>query len=196
MTDYQKYEKLNIDGSWINLEKGDAKGGCFCTPKGAKVIGWENGIHYCFIRGYGETVFAVNPESCVEENVYPLAATFRDFLRLLLSCGTTTAVEQIVWWSEAQFREFLAADPVPPERTAVLNQIREAFQLEPMEQPFQYVKALQADFDRSGLRYADEYYDVTGRARPDGSHTGSRGSAFSPLLLSFFRHGPDGGNAE
>ena len=46
MTDFQKYEKLNIDGSWINLEGGPKKGGCFCTPKGAEVIGWENGIHY------------------------------------------------------------------------------------------------------------------------------------------------------
>lgn len=193
MTDFQKYEKLKIDGSRINLEKGSDTGGYFCTPKGAKVIGWENSIHYCFIRGFGEMVFAVNPENCVEENVYPLAANFRDFLRLLLACGTTTAVEQIVWWSEAQFREFLAADPVPPERTAVLNQIRDAFQLEPMEHPFQYVKALQADFDRGGLRYTDEYYDVTGRARPDGSHPESGGFEFSPVRLTFSRHRQDSG---
>ncbi len=193
MTDYQKYEKLNIDGSWINLEKGDAKGGCFCTPKGAKVIGWENGIHYCFIRGYGETVFAVNPESCAEENVYPLAANFRDFLRLLLACGTTTAMEQIVWWSEAQFQAFLAEEAPPPERTAVLAQIREAFQLQPMENPFQYVKALQAGFDRGKLRYTDEYYEVTGRARPDGSHPESGGFEFPPVLFTFFRRNQDSG---
>lgn len=193
MTDYQKYEKLNIDGSWINLEKGDAKGGCFCTPKGAKVIGWENGIHYCFIRGYGETVFAVNPESCAEENVYPLAANFRDFLRLLLACGTTTAMEQIVWWSEAQFQAFLAEEAPPPERTAVLAQIREAFQLQPMENPFQYVKALQAGFDRGKLRYTDEYYEVTGRARPDGSHLESGGFEFPPVLFTFFRRDQDSG---
>ena len=91
MTDFQKYEKLNIDGTWINLEKGDTRGGYFCTPVGARVIGWENGIHYCFIRGFGEMVFAVNPDSCVEENVYPLAASFRDFLRLLLACGTRSS---------------------------------------------------------------------------------------------------------
>ena len=93
MTDFQRYETLGLDGSWISLEKGDAKGGCFCTPKGARVIGWEDGVHYCFIRGYGETVFAVNPESCTEEYVYPLAANFRDFLRLLLSCGAAAAIE-------------------------------------------------------------------------------------------------------
>lgn len=192
MTDYQKYEALNLDGAWINLEKGAANGGYFCTPRGARVIGWENGIHYCFIRGYGEMVFAVNPESCVEENVYPLAADFRDFLRLLLACGTTTAIEQIVWWDEARFLKFLEEDETPPERAAVLRRIQDAFSLEPMERPFQYVKALQADFDRSRLRYTDEYYEVTGRARPDGSHPKSGGFEFSPVLISFPRREQNG----
>lgn len=185
MTAFQKYEKLALDGAWINLEKGNSTGGCFCTPKGARVIGWENGIHYCFIRGFGETVFAVNPESCAEENVYPLAATFRDFLRLLLACGTTTAIEQIVWWTEEQFRAFLAEDEAPPERTAVLEKIRQAFRLEPMEEPYQYVKALQAGFDASRLRYPDEYYEVTGRARPDGTCAESQGVEFPPVTFTF-----------
>lgn len=193
MTDYQKYEALNLDGAKINLEKGDVRGGYFCTPRGARVIGWENGIHYCFIQGYGEMVFAVNPESCTEENVYPLAADFRDFLRLLLACGTTTAIEQIVWWDEAQFLKFLEEDETPPERAAVLRRIQEAFCLEPMEDPFRYVKALQADFDRSKLRYTDEYYEVTGRARPDGSHPQSGGFEFSPVPMAFTRRKQNGG---
>lgn len=184
MTDFQKYEKLNIDGTWINLEKGDTRGGYFCTPVGARVIGWENGIHYCFIRGFGEMVFAVNPDSCVEENVYPLAASFRDFLRLLLACGTTTAAEQIVWWTEEQFRAFLAEDETPPERTAVLEKIRQTFHLEPMEEPYRYVRALQAGFDRSRLRYTDEFYEVTGRARPDGTFAESRGFEFPPVTFT------------
>lgn len=192
MTDFQKYEKLDLDGSWINLERGDAAGGYFCTPVGARVIGWENGIHYCFIRGCGETVFAVNPDSCVEENVYPLAANFRDFLRLLLACGTTTAIEQIVWWTEAQFREFLMEDQAPPERTAVLERIRREFHLEPMEEPYRYVRALQAGFDRSRLRYTDEYYEVTGRARPDGTYVEGPGFEFSPVSFTVVREERDG----
>lgn len=117
----------------------------------------------------------------------PLAADFRDFLRLLLSCGTTTALEQIVWWTEAQFLAFLAeeARQTPPERTAVLARIQEAFQLEPMDHPFQYVKTLQAGFDRSRLRYTGEYYEVTGRARPDGACAESRGFEFPRLPLPF-----------
>ena len=184
MTDFQRYETLGLDGSWISLEKGDAKGGCSCTPKGAHVIGWENGVHYCFIRGYGETVFAVNPESCTEEYVYPLAANFRDFLRLLLSCGAAAAIEQIVWWTEAQFQSFLTEDETPPERTAVLEQIRQAFRLEPMEEPYQYVRALQAGFDRSKLRYTDEFYQVTGRARPDRRYAEGPAFEFPPVTFT------------
>lgn len=193
MTDFQKYEKLKLDGAWINLEKGDAEGGYFCTPKGARVIGWENGIHYCFIRGYGEAVFAVNPDSCAEEYVHPLAANFRDFLRLLLACGTTTAIEQIVWWTEEQFRQFLAEDEAPPERTAVLRRIQEAFHLEPMEAPYQYVRGLQAGFDRSKLRYTDEFYEVTGRARPDGTYVEGPGFEFPPAAFTVIRRDEEPG---
>ncbi len=32
-----------------------------------------------------------------DQNVYPLAANFEDFIRLILACGTANPVEQIVW---------------------------------------------------------------------------------------------------
>lgn len=48
MTVYEKFRNLDMDFSLIGLEKGDEEGGYFCTPIGAKVIGWEcEGIHYC-----------------------------------------------------------------------------------------------------------------------------------------------------
>ena len=103
MTMYEKYCQLDIDGTRIGLEKSDMCVDYFCTPLDATVIGWENSIHYCFIRGYRDMVFAVNPESCVDKYVYPLAMNFKDFLRLILACGSTTAVEQIIGWSKEQF---------------------------------------------------------------------------------------------
>lgn len=63
MTIYEKFSQLDIAGRLIGLEKGNY-GGYFCTPVNATIIGWENCIHYCFFEGYGEMVFAVNPESC------------------------------------------------------------------------------------------------------------------------------------
>ena len=50
MSIYEKYCELNIDGSWINLEKREENIEYFCTPIGADIIGWENGgIHYAGI---------------------------------------------------------------------------------------------------------------------------------------------------
>ena len=74
MTMYEKYCQLDIDGRWIGLEKSDMCVEYFCTPIDAIVIGWENSIHYCFIKGYRDMVFAVNPETRVDKYVYPLAA--------------------------------------------------------------------------------------------------------------------------
>lgn len=96
MTMYEKYCQLEIDGRWIGLEKSDMCMEYFCTLINAMVIGWENSIHYCFIKGYRDMVFAVNPETCVDKYVYPLAGNFKEFLRLILACGSTTAVEQII----------------------------------------------------------------------------------------------------
>ena len=53
---YEKYKNLKIDGSWIGLEAG-TQTPYFCTPIGAEIIGWDNGIHYCFIKSFGDMVF-------------------------------------------------------------------------------------------------------------------------------------------
>ena len=87
MTVYEKFWNLDIDFSLIGLEKGDEEGGYFCTPIGAKVIGWEcEGIHYCNIEGFDEMVFAVNPETAEEHYVRPLAKNFEELLSLVLVC--------------------------------------------------------------------------------------------------------------
>lgn len=170
MAMYEKYKKLNIDGSRIGLERGSEIGGYFCTPKGARVIGWDNGIHYCFIRGYGEMVFAVNPETGADKYVYPLAESFEDFLRLILACGHTAPVEQIIMWTEEQFKEFLTSDynTFMPGQQEVLDTITEKLKLESMAAPYQYVKQLQAHFDDSKIKFTDEYYDVLGLELPKG----------------------------
>ena len=78
----EKFKNLDEDLSLIGLEKSDYEVEYFCTPVGAKIIGWEcEGIHYCFIEGLGETVFAVNPETAEEHYVRPLAENFEKFMK-------------------------------------------------------------------------------------------------------------------
>lgn len=60
---YIAFCELNLDTSGVGLSREEGER-YFCTPIGAEVFGWDNGIHYCFIDGFEETVFCVNPETC------------------------------------------------------------------------------------------------------------------------------------
>ena len=103
--------------------------------------------------------------------MYPLATNFKDFLRLILACGSTTAVEQIIGWSKEQFEDFLHSDDnkVFPEQAEVLKIVAEELKLQPIEDVYEYVKAVQEQYDDKKIKYSNEYYDVLGLERPDGS---------------------------
>lgn len=160
MTLYRKFKQLPIHHAAIGLEQREGSP-YYCTPKGATILGWAgvDGIHYCTIPEFGEMVFAVSPMN-LGDCVHPIARNFGDLLRLLLTCGDMAALEQCYAWDEEQFRAFLQDCPVTPEQQAVLDTIRREFGLEPMENPFAYVKQLQGEFDLSRIPYSREYYDL------------------------------------
>ena len=162
MTLYQKFKKLKINFSAIGLEQSDSHVTYFCTPKGARIIGWAgvDGIHYCTIRGLGETVFAVSPMNLAGDYVHPIARSFAELLELLWSCGNMAAIEQAHMWDRAQFDEYLKDNLPTDEHTAVMNAIKEKFAITPIDDPFSYIKKLQAEFDYSLIKYPPEYYDV------------------------------------
>lgn len=165
---FQKYRELNIDGGPISLASAEIGDPYFCYPVDAEPIGFEGCILYCFLPQYGGMVFAADPESCADKNVYPLAASFEDFMRLVLACGSANPVEQIVWMSREQFERHLQSEKAlqTAEQRALLALLARELDLAPMEEPFAYVKALQADFDDSKVRYSDEYYDTLGMEVP------------------------------
>lgn len=157
---YQAFLKKGIDLAPLGWETNGAFIPYFCTPKGAKVLGWAgvDGIHYCTIRGFGDMIFAVSPMN-VRDYVHPIARNFEDLLRLLLSCTDMAALEQCYAWDEEQYKAFLMDCPATPEQQAVLDAIRSKTSLEPMEDSFHYVKKLQAEFDLSAIPYTEDYYD-------------------------------------
>lgn len=189
MTMYEKFCQLGADGRWIGLEKGDLCVEYFCTPIDATIIGWENCIHYCFIKGYRDMVFAVNPETCVDQYVYPLAMNFKDFLCLILACGSTTAVEQIIGWSKAQFEAFLISDDnaMLSEQKILLEELKAALKLEPMENPYEYVKAVQEKYDDSKIKFKNDYYDTLGLEHPDRTENDFVPVEFGTVTFSFVK---------
>ena len=172
-TIYEKYMASPIDKELLCLEHGEITEPYFCYPVNAEPIGFEGCILYCFLPEYGEMVFACDPESCADRNVYPLAKNFEDFLRLILACGTADPVEQIVWMDKRRFEEHMEHEEkiLTQEQRAAVQQLQREMGLLPMETPFEYVKAIQKDFDESKIQYSDEYYEVTGREAPKETDT-------------------------
>ena len=172
-TIYEKYMALPIDKGLLCLEHKDITVPYFCYPVNAEPIGFEGCILYCFLPEYGEMVFACNPESCADQNVYPLAANFEDFIRLILACGTANPVEQIVWMDKNTFEEHTASEEniSTDEQKAAVQQLQRELGLSPIENPFEYVKAIQKDFDDSKIQYSDEYYEVTDIEKPNRTDT-------------------------
>ena len=185
---YEKYKNLKIDGSWIGLEAG-TQTPCFCTPIGAEIIGWDNGIHYCFIKGFGDMVFCVNPETCCDYNVYPIARNFCDFLGLILATGNTNTLQQIIWWDKKRFEDFVNSPEeqeyrVRPEVQGVLSTIRKGIDITPIDTPFEYVKDLQSNFPYEQIPFTNEYYDTLGIERPDGTEPEENGFEFRAVEIT------------
>ena len=145
---FQKFLRAGVDLSPLGFELRADAAPYFCTPKGARILGWAgvDGIHYCTVRGSGSRIFAVSPMNAAPEYVHPIAENFEDFLRLLLACGDAAALEQSWQWDEAQFSAFLNENPPTDEQKAALSELSRRMQLAPMPEPWHYLHALQADF--------------------------------------------------
>ncbi len=159
---YRKFLSKNLDLSSLGVECRVDNAPYFCTPKGASIIGWAgvDGIHYCFIRGFGEMVFSVSPMNDAPHYVHPLAKDFRDFLRLLLSCGGADGLEQAWMWDKSQFERFLRENPKTEEQENALARLAEGMKLTAIEQPWEYIKALQSSFDGDKIKYTEDFYDL------------------------------------
>ncbi len=159
---YQKFLEYQIDLSGLGVIPGSNMEPYFCTPKRAKIFGRAgvDGIHYCFIDGFGDMVFTVSPMNTPGNCVHPVAESFEDFLRLLLVCGGAAAVEQAWIWNRGEFDAFLETYPPDDEQKAVLDALRDKLSLTPMVDPYGYIRGVQSSFDYSKIPYSKEYYDT------------------------------------
>jgi len=167
MDTYERFKKSNINLSIMGLERRDTYSTYFCTPKGAEIIGCAgvDGIHYCFIHEHGEMVFVVSPMNMPGDYVHPVAKNFADFLRLILACVDLAAVEQAHGWDEEHFYAFIKDNPPTLEQADVIHKIKIQMALEPMDNPYVYIKEIQSTFYYDSISYNEEYYEFLPQER-------------------------------
>lgn len=157
----------------------------FCTPIGAKTTYHTgvDGIHYCLINGFDETVFCVDPTAEPGSFVLPVAKNFADFLGLLCACGQEAAISQARWMTEERFRAFLAENPPDESQLSLIHRLHEKYEIPTIEDPYSYIHTLQSSFDPSALRFSREYRELFPAEKPkpawkvtyNGGFFGNRG---------------------
>ena len=161
---YEKFMEIRPDCSCFGLELSGGDCDYFCTPRGFKPVfaAGVDGIHFGFIRSFGEMVFALSPMNLPGDYVHPVARSFGDFMGLLLSCGADAA-EQAHGWDAAEFEAFLSERDEPePETRAAMEKLARELGAEPMERPFEYIKKLQAEFDYARIKFKSREYPADG----------------------------------
>lgn len=152
---YEEFLADGLDLSPLGFERGAVEA-YFCTPRGAEIAGREgvDGVHFCFAPGYGTTLFAVDPTAAAPDFVRAVARDFKDFLRLLLSCGGAAPVEQAHRFTREEFERYIKSARPSAEGQAALSCLR-ALGIEPIDDPWGYIHALQEGFDYSRIEYTD-----------------------------------------
>lgn len=67
-----------------------------------------------------------------------------------------------------QFDEHIANEKIilTEEQKKAGRLLQQRLGVSPMDNPFEYVKSIQKNFDGSMIQYSDEYYNVTGIENP------------------------------
>ena len=161
MIKYSDFLKKNIDISVLGFNVKGEFYPYYCTPENSKILGFSgvDGIHYCTVRNFGETIFAVSPMN-FGACVHPIAQNFEDLLRLLLKAGDMAILEQCYAWDREQFEASCSDLSLTSEHNKALNALKTEYKLSPITDPYGYIKKLQAGFDYSAIPYTDDYYDV------------------------------------
>ena len=158
---YEQYIKNKFDLSAFGIERGESRSDYFCTPKGAKIIGWTgvDGIHYCTIKALGEIVFAVEPMGYAGRHAFPVAENFEDFLRLLMACGHEAYIVQAHAWSREQYDNFAKENPITTTANEQILYLQKEYGLAPIDDPYNYLKTIYDNFDFSTVPYKKDYYE-------------------------------------
>lgn len=117
-------------------------------PKGAILIGYSSRMYFCFFRHYEQTVFAVT-EAGQKWHICPIAYNFEDFLRLIAACGCAELCARSAWLSE---ETYLTEQDVQWRKcNPALKNLREALELTPIKNPYQYTHTIAQIIDCSRI---------------------------------------------
>lgn len=161
MTLYQKFRSSSLDISLLGLITGPETSNSVYTPTGARIVAWikPDGAHFCQIMGFGEMVFAVDPNATPGDCIHPVARDLTEFLGLLCVCKDASVIMGAYRWSSRRFAEKIASIAVDFKRNAVLRAVANIYKVPQIPDPYNYIASLRDSFDYNSLPLHPDYYE-------------------------------------
>lgn len=123
-------------------------------PVGAKLIGYTDSIYLCFVAGYQETVFAVDDMPDHEWRAWPVSYDFREFLRLIFSCGSTNLAAMSGIITPIEYER--AFELETQKSHTGLKRLCEILSLTPIQDPYAYTHTVGTVIDCSRVIHKSE----------------------------------------
>lgn len=156
---YQKFKNSSLDTSDIGLFSGPDDSNSVFTPSGAKILAWNGDIHFCLVEGFGEMVFAVDPNAPPGDCVHPVAQTLSDFFGLSAVVRNATLIAHCYRWSRSFFNEKAAAVKPTMKMRSVLRALENTYHPTKITDPYGYIYTLQQTFDYGSLPLHPNYFE-------------------------------------
>ena len=156
---YQKFRNSSLDTSDIGMVPGPDSSDSVFTPSGAKILAWNGGIHFCLVEGFGEMVFAVDPNAPPGDCVHPVAQNLPDFFGLAATIRNAALIANCYQWSRAYFAEKAAAVVPTMKMRSVLRALENTYHPSKIADPYGYILAMQQTFDYSRLPLRPDYFE-------------------------------------
>lgn len=117
-------------------------------PANSRLIAYADPFYFCTLDGYQNTIFAVAAKSGYGSDICPLAYDFREFLRLILACGSAAIAAKAGFCSREVF-SLIRSD----SSCAALKKLSMELSLSPVSDPYTYVQTVRQVIDCSGIRF-------------------------------------------
>lgn len=181
MTLYEQFIDSSLDTAGIGLDCSAGSDALICTPLHASIIGWANpgGLHFCFVDGLGEVVFAVDPLASDDCRIQPIAEDFHAFLGLIIRCRGTGLLSATGIHSQSSFEQAIETIVLSNKQRSILRAIENGFHPSNITQPWQYIQDLQENYDYASIPLHPEF-DAHYASRPGpGTWDVTYGSSFT-----------------
>lgn len=161
MKTYYKFRNSCLDTMPVGFYTGKDESDSVYTPARARMVAWcgNAGVHLCQVEGFGGMIFAVDPTAPPGDCIHPIAGSIVELVGLIIQCKHIGPILSAYQWSRELFNQRCQAIKPDFKTRSVLRALENTYCPPRISDPYNYIAALQDNFDYASLPLHKEYFE-------------------------------------